>query len=80
MLSSLTRLLELGREKKIFCPENPFMIQLMIVSTLVNYQTTAKLRHRVLQQIDISVSEAIQPDIEDILPNLKRKIIRALSC
>jgi AcrR family transcriptional regulator len=78
-LRRLDEILQVGREHKLFHEENPFMIQLMIVSTLTNYQSTRELRERVLRQLD-GKNEHINPELRDILPNLREKILKALTC
>ena len=79
ILGRLDAILQEGKRRGIFREENPFMIQLMIVSTLINYQTTAALRKTVLEHID-GAKEHINPDLEDIIPNLSEKIRKALTC
>jgi TetR/AcrR family transcriptional regulator len=79
ILRRLDEILREGRARKLFHEENPFMIQLMIVSTLTNYQITQELRERVLRQID-GDKEHINPELADIIPELQEKIIKALTC
>ncbi|WP_456431780.1 TetR/AcrR family transcriptional regulator [Nitratifractor sp.] len=79
ILGRLDEILQEGKSRGIFHTENPFMIQLMIVSTLSNYQTTATLRKRVLEQLD-GDTEHINPDLKDIIPNLSEKIQKAITC
>jgi len=78
MLNRLSEILEEGETRGIFQKENPFMIQLMIVSTMINYQTTARLRERVTALLD-NTSEAC-PKLREILPNLTQTILKALTC
>ncbi|ADV45835.1 TetR/AcrR family transcriptional regulator [Nitratifractor salsuginis] len=79
ILKRLDEILQEGRERKLFHEENPFMIQLMIVSTLSNYQSTYELREKVLRHLD-GEKEHINPELEDIIPNLREKILKALTC
>lgn len=79
ILERLDEILLQGQKLGIFQKENPFMIQLMIVSTLTNYQTTHRLRKDVLAQID-GEKEHINPDLSDIINDLAQKIKKALVC
>ena len=79
ILGRLNEILREGKRRGLFREENPFMIQLMIVSTLTNYQTTAALRKTVLERLD-GAKEHINPNLEDIIPNLSEKIQKALTC
>jgi AcrR family transcriptional regulator len=78
-LKNLTSILESGKEKEIFHCENPFMIQMMIVTTLTSYITTKELRDRVSLVLTQS-NKKFDPNIEDVIENLSDKIIKALSC
>lgn len=78
-LNRLSDILQEGKKIGIFKEENPFMVQLMIVSTLTNYQTTVNLRKKVLKSLNRDIKEA-NPTIKDIIPNLSEKIIKALIC
>jgi AcrR family transcriptional regulator len=78
-LSRLAAILEKGKEKGIFHCENPFMIQMMIVTTLTSYMTTKDLRMRVSSALTQS-NKMIDPKLEDVVENLSTKIIKALTC
>lgn len=78
-LNRLLEILEEGEEKGIFHCENPFMIQMMIVTTLSAYLTTKDLRRRV-SLVVTEHSGKLDPDIDDVIENLSGKIIKALSC
>lgn len=78
-LQRLAFVLEKGRRENIFECENPFMIQMMIVTTLTSYITTRELRKRVSVVLTES-NETIDPNIEDVMENLSKKIIKALLC
>jgi hypothetical protein len=78
-LQCLASILEKGKEKGLFHCENPFMIQMMIVTTLTSYITTKKLRERVSVALAGS-NEMIDPQLEDLIENLSTKIIKALTC
>ena len=60
-----------------FKEQNPFLIQLMIVSTLINHQTTKDLRKRVLYECKKEIKYA-DATIEDLIPQLQDKIIKGL--
>ncbi len=79
ILERLDEILLQGKRVGAFQEENPFMIQLMIVSTLTNYQTTHKLRKDVLSQLN-GTKEHINPELSDIIDNLAQKIKKALIC
>jgi len=78
MLGRLAQVLSEGERQGRFRRENPFMIQLMIVATMSNYQTTAELRERVTALLD-DAPEAC-PKLREILPNLTQTILKALTC
>ncbi len=78
-LKRLTSILEEGQKRGVFECENPFMIQMMVVNTLTSFITTKSLRKRVFDVLGES-NEAIDPDIEDVVENLAKKIIKALTC
>ena len=79
ILNRLDEILIEGKESGYFKDENPFMIQLMIVSTLINYQTSSNLRVAVSRYLDMDKTH-INPKLEDIIPNLSEKILKALIC
>jgi len=78
-LQCLASILEKGKKEGIFHCENPFMIQMMIVTTLTSYITTEELRERVSTALSGS-DKTIDPKIEDVIDNLSTKIIKALTC
>lgn len=79
MLGRLARVLGEGERQGIFRKENPFMIQLMIVATMTNYQTTAELRQRVIETLEGELPDAC-PRLREILPHLTRTLLKALTC
>ncbi len=78
ILKKLSAILQEGEAQGVFEKENPFMVQLMIVSTLVNYRTTRKLRITVMK--NLKEVKNIDAGLKDIIPNLANKIIKALQC
>ncbi len=78
ILKKLSAILQEGEAQGVFEKENPFMVQLMIVSTLVNYRTTRKLRITVMK--NLNEIKNIDAGLKDIIPNLANKIIKALQC
>jgi len=78
-LQHLVEILEQGEKKGVFHCENPFMIQMMIVTTLSAYLTTKDLRRRV-SHILTQYRGSLDPDIDNVIENLTEKIIKALSC
>ncbi len=78
-LNTLASILESGRTRGVFDCENPFMIQMMIVTTLTSYNTTRQLRERV-SSVLAETDRKIDPRLEDVTDNLSQKIIKALAC
>jgi len=78
-LKRLSEILEEGNQKGIFQCENPFMIQMMIVTTLSAYMTTKTLRKRVSEVLG-SEEVRLDPKMDDIIENLSEKILKALTC
>jgi len=78
-LLRLIDILDEGKKQEIFEDENPFMIQMMIVSTLTSYNTTKPLR----EKIALAVKNKIEPpdvDFQNIIESLSKKIIKGLKC
>jgi len=78
-LVCLIEILNQGKEEKLFGNENPFMIQMMIVSTLTSYNTTRPLRERIVQGLE-EKDAALEPHFENVIEDLSQKIIKALTC
>ena len=78
-LNRLASILKSGRKQSVFDCENPFMIQMMIVTTLTSYSTTRRLREKV-SSILAETDKKIDPRLEDVTDNLSQKIIKALTC
>lgn len=75
IFNKLVLILKEGEKKDIFEFDNPFSIQLMIVSALLMNQTTTLLRKRVSKYTEIEIN----PDIKDIAEAIYKKIIKAIS-
>jgi len=78
-LKSLSQILEKGEKEGVFQCENPFMIQMMIVTTLCAYMTTTHLRKRVSTALGKG-ADNVDPHMDDIIENLSQKILKALTC
>jgi len=78
-LSRLRNILEDGHKNGIFEKENPFMIQMMIVSTLTSYNTTKPLREKVAEALE-NRENLPNPDFKNIITSLSEKIIKGLTC
>ncbi len=76
-LGTLTAILNEGIEKGVFTIQNPFAVQLMIVSSFVLHQTTAGLRKRVAHYVQ-EYAVTPEPDIKDLAKILATKIIKAI--
>jgi AcrR family transcriptional regulator len=79
-LESLLEILKKGESQGVFHCKNPFTIQMMIVTTLSAYLTTASLRQKVSQMIDSADAKKLDPHIDDIIENLTQKILKGLKC
>ncbi len=76
-LNTLTSILNKGIEEGIFEIENPMVVQMMIISTLIMHQTTSGLRHKVSSFV--SGYEVLpEPTIEDVAKVLAKKILKAI--
>ncbi len=68
-------ILNQGVKNDIFEIDNPFTIQLMIISSLLCNQATKELRKKISKYIEIPVN----PDIKNISSSLTDKILKAIS-
>jgi AcrR family transcriptional regulator len=80
MVGGLDKLPKEGEKRAIFRKENPFMIQMLIVSPLLTYMTTGPIRERIAMELERKNSEEIEAEMSNILSDLKDKIIRGLKC
>ena len=74
IFKKLISILKEGEKKEFFKIDNPFSVQLMIVSTLIMHQTTKDLRKRISKYIEIEIN----PDIKDIAKAVYEKISKAI--
>ena len=75
IFKKLISILEKGQKNEVFDIENPFSVQLIIVSSLIMHQTTKDLRQRVSKYIDVN----LETKINDIADSLSKKILKAIS-
>jgi len=78
-LTRLMQILEEGVQEGTFEDENPFMIQMMIVSTLTSYNTTKPLREKILLSLE-DKNRLPEVEFENIIDSLSKKIIKGLQC
>jgi len=78
-LIRLMQILEEGEKGGIFEKENPFMIQMMIVTTLTSYNTTKPLRETILLSLE-DKSKLPEVEFSNVIDSLSKKIIKGLQC
>jgi len=78
-LARLMDILNHGEQEGSFEKENPFMIQMMIVSTLTSYNTTKPLREAVVSVLQSQLALP-DPSFENVIDSLSKKIIKGLQC
>lgn len=76
-LGILTSILNEGIEEGVFELENPMVLQMMIVSTLIMHQTTQNLRKRVASFVE-GHEVLPEPDIQDLAKIVAKKIIKTV--
>jgi len=77
-LGLLTEILDRGIAKEAFEIENPMVIQLTIVSSLVMHQTTEGLRRRVTGLVGENHTVRPEPDMRDLARILAKKVVKAV--
>jgi len=77
-LNQLISILDAGEEEGIFQKEEPFLIQMMIVTTLTSYNTTKPLRERIAQVMQDKNRQ--EPNFKNIIESLCEKIRKGLLC
>ena len=78
-IKQLISILHVGEEANVFTKEPPFLIQMMIVTTLTSYHTTKPLRGRIFESIEDDLSQ-VEPNFQNIIDALSQKIIKGLLC
>lgn len=70
----LINILNEGKKQNLFKIENPFAVQLMVISSLIMNQTTENLRKKIANYIEMP----IQTDIESIANSIYKKTLKAI--
>ena len=78
-IKQLISILNDGESAKTFTKEPPFLIQMMIVTTLTSYNTTQPLREKISQYVQNKTTQA-EPNFHNIIDALSQKIIKGLLC
>ncbi len=77
-LGTVTEVLNEGIEKGVFEMENPMVVQMMIVSTLIMHQTTSRVRARVARFVQGRFPVSPEPALEDLARILADKILKSV--
>ena len=77
-IEQLISILDAGEKEGVFQKETPFLIQMMIVTTLTSYNTTQPLRERISKAIESKSKQ--EPNFQNIIKSLSEKIIKGLIC
>jgi len=76
-LNGLKSILDDGVKNNIFEKTNPFLVQMMIVTTLTSYNTTKPLRKKIAKELDLD--EALEElDFNKIIEEVAKKIVKGL--
>ncbi len=78
-IKQLAKILHAGISERVFEEESPFLIQMMIVTPLISCHTTKSLRERVANFTQ-SETLPLEPEFENIIELLSKKIIKGLQC
>ncbi len=78
-IGQLISILNDGESAKTFTKEPPFLIQMMIVTTLTSYNTAQPLREKISQYMQNKTTQA-EPNFHNIIDALSQKIIKGLLC
>ena len=78
-IKQLVHILHAGVSEGVFEEESPFLVQMMIVTPLISCHTTKPLRKRIA---NFAQNETIplEPQFENIIESLSKKIIKGLQC
>ena len=74
-LQRLSQILEAGINEGVFRDENPFLVQMMIVTPLSAYHTTRPLREKVAE---VSDNRYLSVEFGDIVEKLADGVVRAV--
>ena len=77
-LGIVTAILNEGVEAGIFEVENPMMVQMMIVSSLITHQTTRQLRQRVTGHVKGVYRLLPEPDMGNFSKMLARSLVKTV--
>ncbi len=77
-LHLVTQIVNEGVKEGVFAVENPMVVQMMVVTTLIMHQTTAKLRERVVAFVPDAYEILPDPSIDDYAKQLALKMHRCL--
>ena len=77
-LGTVTGVLNEGIESGVFEMENPMVVQMMIVSTLIMHQTTKKIRAKVASNVQGRYPISPEPALEDLARILANKILKSV--
>jgi len=77
-LKQLVSILDAGVKEGVFAKEEPFLIQMMIVTTLTSYNTAKPLRERISKVMEGKGRQ--EPNFENIINSLYEKIAKGLLC
>lgn len=76
-LNRLKSILDDGAKNNIFEKTNPFLVQMMIVTTLTSYNTTKPLRKKIAKELNLD--EAFEElDFNKIIEEVAKKIIKGI--
>ncbi|WP_456485534.1 TetR/AcrR family transcriptional regulator [Hydrogenimonas sp.] len=78
MLGIVTDILNHGIKERVFAMENPMVVQMTIVSTLIMHQTTSATRKRVTALVRGDHAIPPEPEIGDLARILANKIIKSI--
>ncbi|WP_353663157.1 TetR/AcrR family transcriptional regulator [Hydrogenimonas sp. SS33] len=77
-LGTVTAVLNEGMEEGVFAMENPMVVQMMIVSTLIMHQTTKTVRARVAKNVQGKFPVSPDPSLPDLTRILANKILKSV--
>lgn len=78
-IKQLVLILQKGEQEGVLQPTTPFLVQMMIVTPLISYQTTKPLRAKITQFAQ-DEHMSLEPNFSNIIETLSEKIIKGLQC